>query len=224
MVSDVQVLSDNESTGSSDSIVSSINKQFQCNHCLRTFNTVVELSKHKNQLSTETRINVVKHIVMRNQSENNTQLPTFIPPPTSQSQRDFYHNGSPPPPPPPPFHTLLFTVHGSGCYNHRFHPYIRPITKVPTFPPPHHDNKIGESSGRTMDLISLIDKHVDHHDKKNDESLGRTMDLISLIDKHVDSVGFNGGTALWDRGWFEVGSSSNNTTTNKNDINLILKL
>ena len=75
-----------------------------------------------------------------------------------------------------------------------------------------------------MDLISLIDKHVDHHDKKNDKSLGRNMDLISLIDKHVDSVGFNGGTALWDRGWFEVGSSSNNTTTNKNDINLILKL
>ncbi|RHN65504.1 hypothetical protein MtrunA17_Chr3g0080591 [Medicago truncatula] len=134
--------------------------------------------------------------MMRNQNENNAQLPTFIPPPTSQSQRDFYYNGSPP----PPFHTLLFTVHGSGRYNHRFHPYMRPITKVPTFPPLHHDNKIGESSRRTRDLISLIDKHVDHHDKKIDESVGRTMDLISLINKHVDSVGFNGGTALLYRG------------------------
>jgi len=133
----------------------------------------------------------------RNQNENNTQLPTFIPSPTSQSQIAFYHNGSPPP---PPSHTLLFTVHGSCGYNHRFHPYMRPIIEVPTFPPPRHDNKIVESSGRTMDLISLIDKHVDHYDKKIDESLGRTMDLISLIDNHVDSVGFNGGTALWDRG------------------------
>jgi hypothetical protein len=220
MVSDVQFLSDNESTGSSDSIVISINKQFQCNHCIRTFNTELELSKHKNQLSTRTGINVVKRVMMKNQNENNTRLPTFIPPPTSQSQRSFYQNRSPPS---PPSHTLLFTVHGSGGYNHRFHPYMRPIREVSTFPPPREDNKIGESSGRTMDLISLIDKHVDHHDKKIDESLGRTTDLISLIDKHVDSVGFNGRTALWDRGYFEAGSSSNNTT-NKYDIGHILKL
>ena len=169
-----------------------IDKLPLCFTLTRTLNTVLELSEHKNQLSTRTRINVVKSVMTRNQNENNTQLPT------SQSQIAFYHNGSPPPP--PPSHTLLFTVHGSCGYNHHFHPYMRPIREVPTFPPPRHDNKIGESSGRTMDLISLIDNHVDHYDKKIDESLGRTMDLISLIDNHVDSVGFNGGTAIWDRG------------------------
>lgn len=191
MVPDIQFLSEDESTGSSDSIAP--NNQFKCNHCLRTFNNELQLSKHKNNLSTRTQINAVKHVTVRNQNENNTQSPTFIPPPTSQSQRAFYHNESPPPPP-PRSHTLLFSMNRVGGNNCHFHPYMRSIREVPTFPP-HHDNKIDESLGR------------------------RTTDLISLIDKNVDSVSMEELPMVWGRTWFEVGSSSK-----KNDINLDLKL
>jgi len=56
---------------------------------------------------------------------------------------------------------MLFPMHGRGNYDH-LHPYMRPIQEVPIVSRTDHDyNNIDGSLGRTMDLISLIDKPID---------------------------------------------------------------
>jgi hypothetical protein len=56
---------------------------------------------------------------------------------------------------------MLFPMHGSGNYDH-LHPSMRPIPEVPIVSRTDRDyNNIDGSLGRTMDLISLIDKPID---------------------------------------------------------------
>jgi len=97
-----------------------------------------------------------------------------------------------------PSHTMLFSMHGSGNYNRRFHPYMRPIPEVPNFPRTHDYNNINECLGRTMDLISLINKPID----------SAPMQELPVVWR------------LWRDGWFEIGS----TIDHNNDISLDLKL
>jgi len=148
MMSDIELLSESDDEGSTGSSnitnVAPIN-QFPCNYCHETFKTAQDLSWHQ---STYTICNINRALLRQ---QNNTPLQTYMPPP------------------PPSSHTVLFLnrVPGSGNYNLHFQPYtIRPIPEDPVFPHTHDHNNIDESLGRTMDLISLMDKPIDSAPKE----------------------------------------------------------
>lgn len=136
MESDSEFLSESDDESSTGSSIITNVALIPCNHCHETFRTAQDLSWHQ---STYTICNINRALLRL----NNT-----------------YHIGQPSPP--PSSHTMLFPMHGSGNYNRHFHPYVRPIPEVPIVSRTDRDyNNINGSLGRTMDLISLIDKPID---------------------------------------------------------------
>jgi len=154
MESDIELLSESDDESSTGSSIITNVAPIPCNHCHETFRTAQDLSWHQ---STYTICNINRALLRL----NSTPLQTFIPTTSQDLQRSsLYHIA--PPSPPPSSHTMLFPMHGSGNYNRRFHPYVRPIPEVPIVSRTDRDyNNIDGSLGRTMDLISLIDKPID---------------------------------------------------------------
>lgn len=108
--------------------------QLTCTHCTRTFQNESEFSRHINRF---TRMSAIQRVLMRNGNGNNLFTPSLFMMPQASS------------------HAMLFPKNG------RFHPYNRPNREVPIFPPPIDHNVDESNMGRTLDLISLLDKPID---------------------------------------------------------------
>lgn len=133
--------------------------RFRCFECFEIFGSESELLQHQNNASNSThmRSNLARMFMNTINGKNPPPLSQPQPPTPSPTPPRNYNFA--PPPQPPPSHPLYGVAVGSS-FQQRFNPYFdRPMPReLPFFPALPTPRDVVDSSGRTVDFLSLLDR------------------------------------------------------------------